>query len=268
MSSPPKRPRGRHPLEGATPAARQSRFRGVRFICRGHAARPGMTQAVSEHDLARLVDAARAARQHRRARTVLALCGRCRAARRTRARARRLQRRERRAATEPVRRGGGAGRAGGRRWPTRACGGRGRRIAAGGHAVRRLPPEVARVRRRRHAGVVGRRARMAGTPHAGRVAAGEFRPRPLVRHAQIRSLRRQRSRAAQSASPASGRRPRIAVLLGSGWQPFADRVRSATRLAYAQLPAFPALGVGATPASWCSDRSVPEVAMLAGRKHT
>ena len=33
---------------------------------------------------------------------------------------------------------------------------------------------------------------------------------------------------------ASGRRPRIAVLLGSGWQPFADCVRSATHLPYAQ----------------------------------
>ena len=42
---------------------------------------------------------------------------------------------------------------------------------------------------------------------------------------------------------ASGHRPRIGVLLGSGWQPFADRARSATRLPYAQLPAFPVLGV-------------------------
>ena len=68
---------------------------------------------------------------------------------------------------------------------------------------------------------------------------------------------------------ASGRRPRIAVLLGSGWQPFVDRVRSPSRLPYAQLPAFPVLGVaghaGELIHGQVGDR---EVAVLAGRKHT
>ncbi len=47
-----------------------------------------------------------------------------------------------------------------------------RRGAAAGHAVRRLPPEAARVRRRRHAGVVGRPHR-AG---AARFTLGELLP--------------------------------------------------------------------------------------------
>jgi purine-nucleoside phosphorylase len=68
---------------------------------------------------------------------------------------------------------------------------------------------------------------------------------------------------------ASGHRPRIAVLLGSGWQPFADRVRSATRLPYAQLPAFPALGVaGHAGELVLGTIGAHEVAVLAGRKHT
>jgi purine-nucleoside phosphorylase len=67
---------------------------------------------------------------------------------------------------------------------------------------------------------------------------------------------------------ASGRRPRIAVLLGSGWQPFADRVQAATRLPYAQLPAFPVLGVAGHAGELLIGQVGPhEVAVLAGRKH-
>ena len=68
---------------------------------------------------------------------------------------------------------------------------------------------------------------------------------------------------------ASGRHPRIAVLLGSGWQPFTDRVRSATRLPYAQLPAFPVLGVAGHAGDLLLGQvGAHEVAVLAGRKHT
>ena len=68
---------------------------------------------------------------------------------------------------------------------------------------------------------------------------------------------------------ASGHRPRIAVLLGSGWQPFADCVQSATRLPYAQLPAFPVLGVaGHAGELLLGQIGSHEVAVLAGRKHT
>ena len=42
---------------------------------------------------------------------------------------------------------------------------------------------------------------------------------------------------------ATGRRPRIAVLLGSGWSPLAERVAQPLVLPYDTLPAFPAPGV-------------------------
>jgi len=68
---------------------------------------------------------------------------------------------------------------------------------------------------------------------------------------------------------ATGCRPRIAVLLGSGWRPFAERVSAATRLPYAQLPAFPELGVEGHAAELVLGRiGGHEVAVLAGRKHT
>jgi purine-nucleoside phosphorylase len=67
---------------------------------------------------------------------------------------------------------------------------------------------------------------------------------------------------------ASGRRPKIAVLLGSGWAPFAERVRDAVTLPYTQLPAFPALGVEGHAGRVVLGRiGVHEVAVLAGRKH-
>ena len=67
---------------------------------------------------------------------------------------------------------------------------------------------------------------------------------------------------------ASGRKPRIAVLLGSGWQPFVDCVTSAVTLPYAQLPAFPVLGVEGHAGSLRLGRiGAHEVAVLAGRKH-
>ena len=40
------------------------------------------------------------------------------------------------------------------------------------------------------------------------------------------------------------RAPRIAVLLGSGWGPFAEQVQDAVDVPYADLPAFPLLGQG------------------------
>jgi purine-nucleoside phosphorylase len=67
---------------------------------------------------------------------------------------------------------------------------------------------------------------------------------------------------------ASRCQPRIAVLLGSGWQPFVERVQGATRLPYAELPAFPALGVQGHAGTLVLGRvGAHEVAVLAGRKH-
>jgi purine-nucleoside phosphorylase len=68
---------------------------------------------------------------------------------------------------------------------------------------------------------------------------------------------------------ASGRQPRIAVLLGSGWQPFVGRVRDADTLRYADLPAFPTLDVEGHAGELVLGRiGAHEVAVLAGRKHT
>ncbi len=69
-------------------------------------------------------------------------------------------------------------------------------------------------------------------------------------------------------SRAAGRTPRIAVILGSGWQSFVDRVEGAVPIAYADLPAFPAVGVGGHSGRLVLGRiGGNDVAVLAGRKH-
>ena len=40
------------------------------------------------------------------------------------------------------------------------------------------------------------------------------------------------------------RAPKVAVLLGSGWGPFAQQVQDALDVPYADLPAFPQLAIG------------------------
>jgi purine-nucleoside phosphorylase len=77
-------------------------------------------------------------------------------------------------------------------------------------------------------------------------------------------------RVARSAEviASTGRRPRIAVLLGSGWGPLADRVEQPLVLPYAELPAFPSLGVEGHAGTLVLGRlGAHEVAVLAGRKH-
>jgi purine-nucleoside phosphorylase len=67
---------------------------------------------------------------------------------------------------------------------------------------------------------------------------------------------------------ATGIAPRIAVLLGSGWGGFADRVQGAVSVPYAELPAFPVLGVSGHAGRVLLGRIGPHaVAVLAGRKH-
>jgi purine-nucleoside phosphorylase len=67
---------------------------------------------------------------------------------------------------------------------------------------------------------------------------------------------------------AGGARPRIAVILGSGWGPFADAMQGGSRIEYAELPAFPALSVGGHTGHVRLGRiGAHEVAVLAGRKH-
>ena len=43
---------------------------------------------------------------------------------------------------------------------------------------------------------------------------------------------------------ATGIAPQVAVVLGTGWGPLADRVQDAIDIPYGDLPAFPALRVG------------------------
>jgi purine-nucleoside phosphorylase len=65
-----------------------------------------------------------------------------------------------------------------------------------------------------------------------------------------------------------GPAPAIAVLLGSGWGPFAAQVQGAAEVPYADLPAFPALAVGGHKGLVRAGRiGATPVAVLAGRKH-
>ena len=65
-----------------------------------------------------------------------------------------------------------------------------------------------------------------------------------------------------------GPAPAIAVLLGSGWGPFADQVQRAGDVPYAELPAFPTLAVGGHQGLLrCGEVGSRRVAVLAGRKH-
>ena len=64
------------------------------------------------------------------------------------------------------------------------------------------------------------------------------------------------------------RAPQVAVLLGSGWGPFAQQVQDAFDVPYADLPAFPQLAIGGHAGLLKAGRvGKVEVAVLAGRQH-
>ena len=67
---------------------------------------------------------------------------------------------------------------------------------------------------------------------------------------------------------APGPAPRLALLLGSGWDAIADLVTDAVDIPYAELPAFPLLGVaghaGSLRLGCIAGRAV---ALLRGRQH-
>lgn len=64
------------------------------------------------------------------------------------------------------------------------------------------------------------------------------------------------------------RRPQLALLLGSGWQPLLDAVHDAVELPYAELEAFPRLAVGGHAGVLRAGRiGAVEVLVLAGRQH-
>ena len=71
---------------------------------------------------------------------------------------------------------------------------------------------------------------------------------------------------------APGLQPAIAIVLGSGWDGIADLVQDAVDLPYAELPAFPAIGVAGHAGSLRLGRigegaQARTVALLRGRKH-
>lgn len=67
---------------------------------------------------------------------------------------------------------------------------------------------------------------------------------------------------------AGGVAPKIAVVLGTGWGPVADRVQNAVDIPYRELPAFPVLGVGGHAGQVrLGTLGGRPVAVLAGRKH-
>ena len=66
----------------------------------------------------------------------------------------------------------------------------------------------------------------------------------------------------------AGRRPDVAILLGSGWGAVADQVEGAIDVPYVDLPAFPKLGVGGHAGLVRSGTiGGRAVLVLAGRKH-
>ena len=74
---------------------------------------------------------------------------------------------------------------------------------------------------------------------------------------------------AQIAAKAGVRRPALGIVLGSGWQRVATQVQDAVEIAYADLPAFPAVGVAGHAGVLTLGRlGGAEVAVLAGRQHT
>lgn len=71
----------------------------------------------------------------------------------------------------------------------------------------------------------------------------------------------------RSAAPAA--RPRIAVLLGSGWGGLTQQLSAATRIPYVELAGFPPAGVaGHAGELWLGRLGQREVAVLSGRRHT
>jgi purine-nucleoside phosphorylase len=62
--------------------------------------------------------------------------------------------------------------------------------------------------------------------------------------------------------------PRVAIVLGSGWQGVVAQIDGARTIPYAELPAFPTLGVAGHAGELVLGRlGGAEVAVLAGRKH-
>jgi len=70
------------------------------------------------------------------------------------------------------------------------------------------------------------------------------------------------------AQAAPGRRPELAVVLGSGWNAMAEQVQAPLRIPYTELPGFPHVGVDGHAGSLLFGRiGEREVVLLCGRQH-
>ena len=68
---------------------------------------------------------------------------------------------------------------------------------------------------------------------------------------------------------APARTPRVGIVLGSGWQGVVAHIDEPTAIPYAELPAFPVVGVAGHAGVLTLGRlGGNEVAVLAGRQHT
>jgi purine-nucleoside phosphorylase len=64
-------------------------------------------------------------------------------------------------------------------------------------------------------------------------------------------------------------RPRVAVVLGSGWGGLTEQLRDPVRIAYGDLPGFPLATVaGHAGELWLGRIGAVEVAVMSGRRHT
>lgn len=70
------------------------------------------------------------------------------------------------------------------------------------------------------------------------------------------------------AQRAPGHRPRLAVVLGSGWGAFTEHLQAPLRIPYAELPGFPRSGVaGHGGELWLGQLGGRDVVVLSGRQH-
>src|ERR1700722_5953206 len=134
---------------------------------------------------------------------------------------------------------------------------RGRPRTGTDHALRRLPPEAARVRVGRSQDPSLRSGWSSSHRDAGPVAADVVRPEPR-RNAMIDAI----------TARAPGFKPKVALVLGSGLGDFAAEVKTVATIPSAELPDFPQTSVASHAGKLVLGHIGPTpVAVLQGRGH-
>ncbi|NBU49108.1 MAG: purine-nucleoside phosphorylase [Betaproteobacteria bacterium] len=110
----------------------------------------------------------------------------------------------------------------------------------------------------------------------GRAVAAQLRPRSFGQEDQPVSLSPVQRSAEVLLKAWGGRRPKVAVVLGSGWAGMVQGLQEPMDVPYADLPAFPPLGIAGhaacvrlarLPAIGGADSAGPDVMWLMGRQH-